>query len=201
MKKKEDEIFIYPTDTVWGIGCSIYSQKGYNRVAEIKKSAEGKPLSVMFADVEILFNSFYFPKEMTLDWLVDFFKLETTLGLPLESSKIKIPRWATGQSDFVTIRLLKTDISKKIYQEIKNPFFSTSLNFSGEAPIVSQEEALKFKNTYAPDAHFFTTKENCDLSGQSSTIVFFTENLNFEIKREGLKIVEVTKHITKLFPK
>ena len=188
MTIKPDDIFIYPTDTVWGIGCSLYSQKGHDRLAEIKKASKNKPLSIMFSSVTDIYNSFHFPEEMTLIWLEEFFSLETTLGFPIKSAKIKIPKWATGESDFVSVRVLKTEIIKSIYQDLKAPFFSTSLNITGSSPLISSLEARHFQKTYAMDAHFFESNNDADLSGLSSTIVFFQENVDFEIKREGRKI-------------
>ena len=153
----------------------------------------------MFASVKDIYNSFYFPEEMTLAWLEEFFKLETTLGFPLKASKIKIPKWATGESDYVSVRSLETDVVKSIFQDIKAPFFSTSLNITGSAPIISTAEALTFQKNLAPDAHIIESNTKDDLSGSSSTIVFFQENLDFEIKREGRKIEDVKNHLMKLF--
>ena len=199
MTIKKDDIFIYPTDTVWGIGCSIYSEKGHAEINEIKQTAKSKPLSIMFTNVQEIYQNFTFPEEINLPWLETFFKLETTLGFPLKACKLKIPKWATGDSEYVSIRCLQTDVTKKIYQDLQGPFFSTSLNLSGLAPIISSSEALKFHKSHAENAHFFDSNEKRDLSGSSSTIVFFKENLDFEIKREGLKIKDVKNHLIKLF--
>lgn len=199
MTIKTDDVFIYPTDTVWGIGCSLYSSIGHDRIAEIKKTSKNKPLSIMFASVKEIYQSFHFPEEMTLAWLEDFFKLETTLGFPIKASKIKIPKWATGESDYVSIRSIDSDVIKTIFQDIQTPFFSTSLNLTGAPPIISTALARNFQKTHASDAHFIESSEKEDLSGSSSTIVFFQENLDFEIKREGRKIEDVKNHLMKLF--
>ncbi|MDO9183634.1 MAG: Sua5/YciO/YrdC/YwlC family protein [Bacteriovorax sp.] len=196
---KSDDVFIYPTDTVWGIGCSLYSEKGHARISEIKKTSINKPLSVMFTSVEDIFNNFNFPSEITLAWLIEFFKLETTLGYPAKTSKLKFPKWATGDSDYISIRFLETVIVKNIYNDIHVPFFSTSLNITGSNPIISTEEALSFQKKYASDALFFGENQINDLSGTSSTIVFLNENLDFEIKREGRRVEDVKKLLINLF--
>ncbi len=199
MKIKSDDVFIYPTDTVWGIGCSLYSEEGYAKIAEIKKTSTDKPLSIMFASAKDIYDSFTFPEEVTLLWLEEFFKLETTLGFPLSRAKIKIPKWATGGSDFVSMRCLDNDVIKKIYSELKTPFFTTSLNITGEPPVTIMGEAKKFKEIFAKDAHFFKDETEKKLSGSPSTIVFLKDNLDLEIKREGRRINEVKNHLTKLF--
>lgn len=199
MTLKPDDIFIYPTDTVWGIGSSIYSEKGHERIADIKKTAKNKPLSIMFASAEDILSSFKLPEEMTKEWLETFFSMETTLGLPLALSKIRIPRWATGESSYVSLRCLSLPVVSKIHQDLQAPFFSTSLNLTGEAPITSLEEARNFYQQHAPDAIFFPGEHSGQLSGTSSSIVFINENLTFEIKREGRKVEEVKEHLMRLF--
>lgn len=200
MASQLDQIFIYPTDTVWGIGCSLYSEIGHAKIAEIKKTSKNKPLSIMFSTIEELTKSFEFPSQITLSWLKEFFALETTLGLPLKASKIRIPKWATGDSEFVSLRCLETDAVKKIYQQINSPFFTTSLNLSGEPPITDSSVALQFQKLHVPCAQFImpASKTGAQLSGAGSTIVFFSEHLNYEIKREGKRIEEVKKHLQKL---
>jgi L-threonylcarbamoyladenylate synthase len=196
-KIKPDDVFIYPTDTVWGIGCSIYSETGYERISEIKQTSKNKPLSMMFVSPKEIVESFRLPEEVTLEWLENFFKLETSLGLPLSICKIKIPKWATGESEYVSIRCLENETIKKIHDDVQAPFFSTSLNVTGEAPITKRADAKKFHQEHAADCLFYDSEK--DLSGTSSTIVFISESLNFEIKREGRKIEEVKKHLMNLF--
>ena len=198
MTIKKDDTFIYPTDTVWGIGCSIYSELGHTRIAAIKNTSSNKPISIMFSSVSEIYSHFDFPKQLSLAWLEHFFSLETTLGFPLKTAKIKIPQWATGDSEFVSVRCIKSDIIKFIYQDLQAPFFTTSLNITGSPPIISLAHAKQFQKTYALDSLFFGSNTNDNLSGLSSTIVFINENLNFEIKREGCKIQEVKNHLSKL---
>lgn len=199
MEIKTDDVFIYPTDTVWGIGCSIHSESGLFKIAEIKKTSKNKPLSIMFASIDDVYKAFHFPEEVSKNWLQEFFKLETTLILPLKIAAIKFPKWSTSDSSYVSIRCLETDLMKKIYNEIKAPFFTTSLNVSGDHPITSQLKAFEFQKLVANDAHFFEEKGSADLSGTSSTIVILEENLNFEIKREGRCLTDVKNHLMKLF--
>lgn len=192
-----DQIFIYPTDTVWGIGCSIYSKKGYERIAEIKKSDSTKPLSILFASINELVGSFRFPSEMSASWLREFFKLESTLGIPKSEALIEIPLWATGDSRFVSIRSMETEATKSIYQSLKTPFFTTSLNITGQSPITTLEEAKLFQQMHAPDATI-VSKMDKPLSGSSSSIVFIDETKKVSIIRKGQKINDVLELLEKL---
>lgn len=182
-------IYIYPTDTVWGIGASIYDQAAYLEIARIKKTSTDKPLSVMFNNMAELLQSFYFPPSMSREWLYDFFALETTLGLSVKTARIEIPAWVHGPSDMITIRFNGDDL----LQKIPSPFFSTSLNLTGEPPITTFTDAKKFQETYAPNARLLGSNENA-LSGEASTIVFFNVN-EFKIIRAGRNVEEIKKHL------
>ena len=46
-KIKEGAIFIYPTDTIYGIGCSALDKKAVKKIREIKGIADEKPLSII----------------------------------------------------------------------------------------------------------------------------------------------------------
>ena len=193
MKLNDESVFIYPTDTVWGIGASIRSKAAREKINVIKRSPDDKPLSIMFTDINTLYNSFNFPDGMSVSWLRNFFKLESTLGLPLRIPKISIPSWVTAKSEFVSVRCLEFPALKEISQDLAAPFFTTSLNLAGEPPITSYEDALKFQKEHAHSCEFFGDSTH-DLSGRSSTIVFLKGD-KFEIIRVGSKVEEIKKHL------
>ena len=47
---RKDGVIIYPTDTVYGLGCSIFSKKAMKRLHKIKKVNQKKPLTVICAN-------------------------------------------------------------------------------------------------------------------------------------------------------
>lgn len=193
MKLTSESVFIYPTDTVWGIGASIYSEAAYKKIAAIKKTTTDKPLSIMFTDINVLYKSFNFPEAISLSWLRTFFKLESTLGVPLKISKISIPSWVTAKSDLVSVRCLELEVLKPISTSLKGPFFTTSLNVSGEPAITSFLDAQAFQQEHAAEVDLIGNSSH-NLSGESSTIVFFRGN-SFEIIRAGSKMEEIKTHL------
>lgn len=198
MNNRSDQLYIYPTDTVWGIGCNIYSEEGFYDIAAIKRTDRNKPLSIMFADVNTVLSSFNLDDKMTASWLKDFFKLETTLGVPVKFSRIPLPAWVTSGSDYVSIRCLETPAIKNLYKEIQAPFFTTSLNITGEPPVTQEESARKFWKNHAPSARFIESEEHT-LSGSSSTIIFISEDHAIKIVREGKNVLLVKEQLSLLF--
>ena len=84
---KENQVLIYPTDTVWGIGGCILSERNYLEVNKIKQTSNKKPVSILFSCIEDVREYFSFPEEVSNEWMESFFRMETTLGLPLAWAK------------------------------------------------------------------------------------------------------------------
>jgi L-threonylcarbamoyladenylate synthase len=187
------QIYVYPTDTVWGLGCDLYSEEGFREIARIKKTTSTKPLSILFADVEQVMSSFICPEKLTKEWLTHFFLMESTLGIPKKWAKIQIPEWAVDNSEYVSIRCLNTKPIRSLYSIIGNPFFTTSLNVQGETPIIKKDDALKFCSQYCPSVIIMDDQSE-KMSGRSSSMIFINiihGKWDFEVKREGHKLKEL----------
>jgi L-threonylcarbamoyladenylate synthase len=189
----KDKLFIYPTDTVWGIGGSIYSELCYKKIAEIKQRDALKPLSVLFPSIEEIVQFVNFPKEFTAVWLSRFFELESTLGVPKEWIKEEVPEWVCQGSPFLAIRCVPTEPVKKLFSIINDPISSTSLNFAGEEPIVDNKKAEEFFNNL-PSKEEFISNEDSKCSGRSSTIVLLKKDGPFLV-RSGLYAKEINEHL------
>lgn len=191
--KLDDYVMIYPTDTVWGIGASIYSEKGILDMHRIKQSDPSKPVSILFPSLALLIDFFDFEKlKISKKWLERFFKLETTLGIPKKYLLKDIPHWVTGDSDFVCCRFLEDSLLK----EFDVPITTTSLNISGNPPIENTGDAKDFFSMFSGDykINFFNT-DILSLSGHSSTILFVKDVNQFEYIREGFQIENVKEHV------
>lgn len=195
-KKENSTVYIYPTDTVWGIGGSIFSETAYEKIAQVKQTKLDKPLSIMFPNLEMIYEYFNLPSFMNKDWMREFFKLESSLGIEAKLLKINLPEWLTKKSNFISIRCIENSVTSSIYQKIETPFFTTSLNITKEPPITKFVEAKKFYEIHAKDCEFLY-ENDLNLSGESSTIVFY-ENDEFKIIRPGRLLNSIKVHIKKL---
>ena len=187
-------LVVYPTDTVWGIGGAYLSQESVERVAKVKNAPEGKPTSLMFSNVSQVREFFDLPIHFSDEWLVKFYELETSLALPKAWLKKELPVWVIYDSEFVSTRMLNLDWIDSLYRELNGPFTSTSLNLSGDQPILDLETAKKFHLENCSDAKF---EEGLGkkLSGQSSTMVCFQNNEKWVFWRKGNRVKEVEEHL------
>jgi L-threonylcarbamoyladenylate synthase len=153
---RQGQVFIYPTDTVCGIGCDALNEEAVKRIFEIKKR-EQKPLSVAFANAAQLkefteYESKLPPGPYTL--IVPRGKIPKTVSCGLDTVGARIPA-----SPYILKLILST-----------GPIVTTSANFSGEPPVASLEEipqSLKNKVDFV-----FDTKQRG--SGKPSEIITAT---------------------------
>ncbi|WP_044557618.1 L-threonylcarbamoyladenylate synthase [Halobacteriovorax marinus] len=186
------KLFVYPTDTVWGIGGNIFSNECYEKISKIKGHALKKPLSIVFKNYEMIEDLIDLPKNITKQWLEKYFTLESTIGLPKVWAKRDLPKWICQESEYISIRCMDTPELAAIFEKVKGPVTSTSLNLTGEEPITEQEMAKEFFRKNLPGEEFVERiSTNC--SGRSSTIVLF-DGKNCQFVREGKFINEVKEH-------
>ena len=192
---KQNGVIIYPTDTVWGIGGCILSKKNYDEINIIKKINTNKPVSILFSCIDHIREYFELPKIISDDWMESFFNLETTLGLPIEWAKKDIPSWIFQESDFVCIRCLQGSFFKDLVDGLKGKaVITTSLNLSGEEPILNKADAQAFHEKHAPSASIVYS-DQLVLSGHSSTIVRFLNPQEIDVIRKGQRFEDVLKQL------
>jgi L-threonylcarbamoyladenylate synthase len=189
----KDKLFIYPTDTVWGIGGDIFSKPCYEKIVKVKGRDANKPLSVLFPNIDELLKFVEFPKNFTKEWLVKYFSLESTLGVPVSWVIPDIPPWICQGSPFMAVRCIESKAVEEIYSLINSPVTSTSLNYSGYSPIVNGYDAREFFDDHISSEVFIENKD-APCSGRSSTIVLLKEE-GPEIVRKGLYEQEIRKHL------
>ena len=123
-------IIIYPTDTVYAIGCDIMNQKAVERVAKLKNiQVEKSRFSFICYDLSHL-------SDFTKPIPNNVFKLMRR-NMPgpftfiLEANN-NVPRYFKGKKKTVGIRVPDNDIIRTIVKELGNPIFSTSIHSEDE---------------------------------------------------------------------
>lgn len=187
-------LFVYPTDTVWGIGAGFQDKLGVESVARIKNAPIGKPTSLMFPGLEEIHSFFNLPHSFRNTWLEKFYSLQTSLAFPRQWLKEDLPEWIIYDSDFVSTRMLSLPWIREIYEKEDGPFTSTSLNLSGDSPILDLDKASDFVDQHCSDS-FFIHGNGDSLSGHSSTMVCFKDDENWILWRRGYLVKDVEAHL------
>lgn len=182
------KIFIYPTDTVWGIGGSVTDLECYKEIARIKETALNKPLSLLFNSVDLVSKHVALTqKELEVINLTK--NMGMTFGVYKEKFQMNLPEEVFSLTDFICFRILNTEIINKIIEK-NGPITSTSLNKTKHLPISELDEARSFWKKYAGHVNFYQPTTESNLSGSSSTIILLQET-TYHVVREGENIEEI----------
>ena len=133
---KSGGIIIYPTDTVWGVGCSALDANAVKRLFDLKLRNIDKKMIVLVDDPQRIKNyvAKIVPKVSNL--LVHY-----TRPLTIVYENVKnLPDIVIAQDNSVAIRVVQDEFCKELIKELGAPIISTSANFSGKpAPRVYKE--------------------------------------------------------------
>lgn len=120
-------VIAYPTDTVYGFGCSLYNKKGIERIYLIKRSEKSQPFSLICADL----------KDISLYTKVSNYAYKTMKRLLpgpytfiLEGTKL-VPKIMLTRRMTAGIRVPKNPICLGIVNELGHPIISTSATLPG----------------------------------------------------------------------
>ncbi|MDB8996166.1 L-threonylcarbamoyladenylate synthase [Parabacteroides distasonis] len=121
-------IILYPTDTIWGIGCDATNEKAVQRVYELKRRADNKAMLVLM-DSEAKLDR-YVSDVPDIAW-----DLISVSDKPLTIIYSRAKNLATnllGADGSVGIRITNEEFSKRLCERFRKPLVSTSANVSGE---------------------------------------------------------------------
>ncbi len=168
---------IYPTDTIWGIGCDASNAAAVELVYKIKKRSAEKPLLLLVSSLEMLRSMVGSLSEQALKLINE--DRPTTIIYPRVSGiaeNVSLPGMGVG------IRLVKSGFCHDLVQLFGRAITSTSANFSG-APspgsFVDLSERLK-----ASVSHVVTEEMETATQGKASRIVLISESGELKILRD-----------------
>lgn len=132
-------VVAYPTDTTYGIGCSIFSKKGLERIYQMKQRDRRKPFSFICADLAEVSR---FARLTNHAFKIMKRCLPGPYTFVLEASR-EVPDLLTTKQKTVGIRMPDNHICMALVQELGAPIVTTSANLSGEDPIGNPDEIVR----------------------------------------------------------
>lgn len=129
-------VVIYPTDTIWGLGCDARDHKAVQKIFSIKKRPAHKSLIVLVSDIRML-REYIANLTPEMEEIIDAHHTPTTFILP---QGIKMAESLLAEDHSIAVRICKDPFCKALIKRIKAPLVSTSVNYSGEpAPVIFPE--------------------------------------------------------------
>ena len=175
---KKGGVILYPTDTVWGIGCDATNPEAVKRVYEIKRRDDSKAL-ICLVDSEARLSR-YVRNVADVTW--DMIELATRPLTVIFPGVTGLAPNLMGEDGSVGIRVTREEFSKELCFRFQKPIVSTSANISGEpTPATFDEISDEIKN-----AVDYVVKYNrrCKEKHKPSSIVKIDASGKFQIIRE-----------------
>jgi L-threonylcarbamoyladenylate synthase len=168
---------LYPTDTIWGLGCDATNPKAVEKIFRLKNREESKSLIVLLDDEANLHNYVDNLPEITFDLLENLDKPTTIIY-----SNAKNLAWNVIASDgTIGIRVTRDPFCKDLVKRFGKPIVSTSANISGDpSPIVFREISNELITHVSYTVDLYHDQIN---SSKPSTIIRLFENGEFIIIR------------------
>lgn len=121
-------IILYPTDTIWGIGCDATNEEATRRVYELKKRVDNKAMLVLI-DSQAKLNG-YVKEVPDIAWdLIEVADKPLTIIYPQAKN---LASNLLGEDGSVGIRITNEEFSRKLCERFRKPLVSTSANISGQ---------------------------------------------------------------------
>lgn len=146
---REGGIILYPTDTIWGIGCDATNEKAVSRIYALKNRPDSKAMIVLVADERDVMQYVAAPDLRLFDYLDETVKPTTVIY----EGAIGFADNLVADDGSIAIRICKDEFCKHLVKRLRKPIVSTSANISGEkSPAFFNEisETIKSGVDYIP---------------------------------------------------
>ncbi len=162
---KNGGIILYPTDTVWGIGCDASNVSAIKKVYEIKKRNEAKSLIALVDNETRLERTVEKVPDVAWD-LIEFTEKPLTI---IYDNPIGIASNAINNDKSFGIRIVKDKFCKELIRNLNKALISTSANISGDKQANSFAEiSEEIKNSVD---HIVNLRQDETEQKQSSMII------------------------------
>ncbi|MEO0045277.1 MAG: putative protein YciO [Bacteroidota bacterium] len=120
-------IILYPTDTVWGIGCDATNAEAIKKIYALKQREETKSMIVLMNGEKMMYNVFKDIPEVAWQ-ILDLSEKPTTLIL---DNPRNVAANVIADDKTLGVRIVKEPFCFKLMERMKKPLVSTSANISG----------------------------------------------------------------------
>ena len=171
-------IILYPTDTIWGLGCDASNSVAIENIFNLKQREDHKSMIILIPEIKDIYKYVYQPNEKSLQFQSGV-KEPTTV---IYEGAINLPSKLIGKDGSIAIRLTSDPFCKFLASGLGRPLVSSSANISGEpTPSIFNEISSLIKNEVDYIVHY---RQNDYKRGKSSRIVRFHSDGQMQIIRD-----------------
>src|SRR6187551_1464405 len=162
---KAGGLILYPTDTVWGIGCDATNEEAVERIYKLKRRSDEKAMIVLVADERDILPHVAAPDLSLFDYLDKTTKPTTVVY----EGALGFADNLVAKDGSIAIRICKEEFCRRLIKRFRKPIVSTSANISGTpAPKFFKEISEEIKNGVD---HIVRYKQRDETSAQPSSLI------------------------------
>jgi L-threonylcarbamoyladenylate synthase len=147
-------VFIYPTDTIYGIGGNPFNIEAVEKINRLKGRDLGKRYILLINSIENLLKYVEMKSEKHLDFLLSIWPNPVSVVLPLNTNTKRLLGAQTA-----SFRIPNHRFCLKLLAELQMPLISTSVNLAGEKPLI-EPSIIRDEFSSMTDAIFYTDKKS-----------------------------------------
>ncbi|NAS32783.1 threonylcarbamoyl-AMP synthase [Flavobacteriaceae bacterium R38] len=121
-------LLLYPTDTIWGIGCDATNKSAIDKIYALKKRESSKALICLVSDIRMLEKHVY----EVPDAAYNIIELATKPTTVIYDKPMNVAPNLIAEDDSLAIRVTSDEFCQKLIRKFKRPIVSTSANISGD---------------------------------------------------------------------
>lgn len=174
---KNGGIILYPTDTVWGIGCDATNPDAVAKIYQLKQREETKSMIVLMNGEKMMYNVFKDIPEVAWQ-IIDLSEKPTTIILD-EPRNVAANLIASDKT--LGIRLVKEPFCFKLMEKMKRPLVSTSANISRQSTPIAFKD---ISQEIIKGVDYVVNLHQDKISGKPSTIIKLTSDAQVKIIRK-----------------
>jgi L-threonylcarbamoyladenylate synthase len=125
---KQGGIILYPTDTVWGIGCDATNFDAVEKIFQLKQRTETKSMICLVNDLKMLNHYIENIPEAAYN-ILKYANKPTTI---IYDKPLRVTENLITKDNTLAIRIVKDDFCNELIRKLKKPLVSTSANISGK---------------------------------------------------------------------
>lgn len=123
----EGGLILYPTDTVWGIGCDATNEQAVKKIFELKKRIDTKAMIVLIENEQSILNYVEVDELQVFDYIKGIHKPTTVIYQQAKNLATNL----LAADGSVAIRICKDKFCQDLIKTFGKPIVSTSANISG----------------------------------------------------------------------
>ena len=175
---RQGKVILYPTDTIWGLGCDATNKSAVERIYEIKKRERNNPLIILVDSISML-KKYVASLHPRIETLLSYHTRPLTI---IYSDVQNLPQHILAEDGSAARRICKEAFCKAIIQAFGRPIVSTSANLTGQPYPSNFEEIDPILISEVDHVVSNVTAEN--LKGEPSIIASYNKKGELQFLRE-----------------